>query len=312
MLRALLSALFYARFYTQFSRRGLRRRQAQWQPYAEDLHGQVWVVSGASGGIGAAIARRACARGATVWALARSADKLAALAQACASTAGSLRPLVVDFSSLADTRRAVQALQSGGAPIDVLVNNVGVLQDRYLRTAEGLEQSCASNLLSHYVLTEGLRAAAAYAPGAAVINMSSGGMYGARLDLAALQAERAEDHDGMAAYAQHKRAQVVLTAAWNRRWQGQPRVYVMHPGWVDTAGVQTALPWFRAVLKSRLRTPEEGADTALWLGTTRPPVADGIWLDRVLDPEHAFAYTEHSRYRPEDLLDWLAAQTRPG
>ena len=240
MLRALLSALFYARFYTRFSRRGLRRRQAQWQPYAESLHAQVWVVSGASGGIGAAIARLACARGATVWALARSADKLAALAQACAGSAGSLRPLVVDFSSLADTRRALQALQSGGAPIDVLVNNVGVLQDRYLRTAEGREQSCASNLLSHFLLTEGLRAAAAYAPGAAVINMSSGGMYGARLDLAALQAERAEDHDGMAAYAQHKRAQVVLTAAWNRRWQGQPRVYVMHPGWVDTAGVQTA------------------------------------------------------------------------
>jgi hypothetical protein len=67
----------------------------------------------------------------------------------------------------------------------------------------------------------------------------------------------------------------------------------MHPGWADTDGVRTSLPWFRATLKARLRSTEQGADTALWLGTTRPAIhADGgIWLDRVRDGEHEFGFT---------------------
>jgi hypothetical protein len=67
----------------------------------------------------------------------------------------------------------------------------------------------------------------------------------------------------------------------------------MHPGWADTDGVKSSLPWFRAVLHKRLRDPDQGADTALWLGTTRPPVEPegGIWLDRVRDAEHEFGFT---------------------
>jgi NAD(P)-dependent dehydrogenase (short-subunit alcohol dehydrogenase family) len=123
--------------------------------------------------------------------------------------------------------------------------------------------------------------------------MSSGGMYGAKLDLSVLGRADAAGWDGMAAYAQHKRAQVELTRAWNEAWQGAPKCYAMHPGWADTEGVRSALPWFRAVLKARLRTTGQGADTALWLGTTRPALdpEGGIWLDRVRDPEHAFGFT---------------------
>lgn len=308
MLRALASLFFYARFYTRFSRVGLRQRQRAWQAYPERLDGQTWLITGASGGIGAAIAQLAHARGARVLAVARSREKLAQLKGAGPS--GRLQPLPVNLASIADTRRLVQELRTRGERIDVLVNNVGALQDRFERTAEGLESSFATNLLSHFVLTEGLRAAGLFAQDAAVINMSSGGMYGAPLRLSEMNAAAAGEHDGMAAYAMHKRAQVELTRAWNQRWQGQPRAYVMHPGWVDTAGVQTALPWFRATLKRSLRNAEEGADTALWLGSTRPPLAadGGIWLDRVLDPEHAFSLTRKATATADQLHDFLAAQ----
>ncbi len=308
MLRALASLFFYTRFYTRFSRVGLRQRQRAWPAYPERLDGQTWLVTGASGGIGAAIARLAHARGARVLAAARSREKLMQL-QGAGDT-GRLQPLPADFASIGDTRRLVQELRTRGERIDVLVNNVGVLQDRFERTPEGLESSFATNLLSHFVLTEGLRAAGLFAQDAAVVNMSSGGMYGAPLRLSEMNAPSAAEHDGMAAYAMHKRAQVELTRAWNQRWQGQPRVYVMHPGWVDTAGVQTALPWFRATLKRSLRNAEEGADTALWLGSRRPPLAEdgGIWLDRVRDPEHAFALTRKTAATAAQLHDFLAAQ----
>lgn len=309
MLRTFASLFFYSRFFTRFSRVGLDRRQQGWQAYPECLDGQTWLVTGASGGIGAAIASLAHARGARVLAAARSPDKLADLVRACNDPAR-MQPLRVDFSSVADTRRLLQELQARGERIDVLVNNVGLLLDSFELTAEGLETSFVTNLLSHYVLTEGLHAIGGFAPGAAVINMSSGGMYGSPLRLSEMASLTAAGHDGMAVYAMHKRAQVELTRAWNRRWNGEPRVYVMHPGWVDTAGVQTALPAFRATLRRHLRAAVEGADTALWLGSTRPAVnADGgIWLDRVLDPEHEFAMTRKTSANADQLCEFLAAQ----
>ena len=309
MLRALASLFFYSRFFTRFSRVGLRRRQRDWQAFPERLDGQTWLITGASGGIGAAIAGLAHARGARVLAAARSKDKLAELVRV-AGKPRRMVPLQVDFSSVADTRRLIQDLTARGERIDVLVNNVGLLLDRFDLTPEGLETSFVTNLLSHYVLSEGLHAAGRFTDGAAVINMSSGGMYGSPLRLAEMAPTSANGYDGMAAYAMHKRAQVELTRAWNQRWQGQPRVYVMHPGWVDTAGVQTALPAFRATLRRHLRNAEEGADTALWLGSTRPPVpADGgIWLDRVLDPEHEFSLTRKTSVDAEQLWAFLAAK----
>jgi dehydrogenase/reductase SDR family protein 12 len=309
MLRALASLFFYVRFFHRFSRIGLRRRQRQWSAHAQRFDGQTWLVTGASGGIGAAIAGEAHARGARVLAAARSPEKLGELVR---SAGGSerMQALRVDFSSVADTRRLVQDLTTRGERIDVLVNNVGLLLDRFERTPEGFESSFVTNLLSHFVLTEGLHAGGRFSDGAAVINMSSGGMYGSPLRLSEMAAAKATDHDGMAAYAMHKRAQLELTRAWNRRWQGQPRAYVMHPGWVDTPGVQTALPWFRATLRRFLRSADEAADTALWLGGTRPPVAadGGIWLDRVRDPEHAFAMTRQTTADAEQLHAFLDAQ----
>jgi hypothetical protein len=81
----------------------------------------------------------------------------------------------------------------------------------------------------------------------------------------------------------------------------------MHPGWVDTAGVQTALPMFRKTLKSYLRTPDQGADTVIWLTENRPPApADGgIWLDRKLESEHEFSWTQRSAHTAGDLGAYL-------
>jgi dehydrogenase/reductase SDR family protein 12 len=292
MLRAAASLFFYAKFYARFSAAGLARRRAQWTPYDENLAGQTWLVTGASGGLGRAIALAANARGATVLAVARSAEKLAAV-RAAASAPDRLLAVTCDLARIGAVRRLAADLVARGATVDVLVNNVGVLLNDFTRTDEGLESSFASNLLGHFVLTEALAAGGALAASGAVVNMSSGGMYGAKLDLAALGRDSADGWDGMAAYAQHKRAQVELTRHWNQQWRGKPRAYVMHPGWADTDGVKSSLPWFRAVLHKRLRDPDQGADTALWLGTTRPKIdpEGGIWLDRVRDPEHEFDFT---------------------
>ncbi|MFY8135348.1 MAG: SDR family NAD(P)-dependent oxidoreductase, partial [Aquimonas sp.] len=268
MLNALASLFFYARFLPSFSRLGYLRRARGYETLDFDFRGQRWVISGATGGIGRAIALGAAAAGADVIALGRDSARLQALES---EGAGRISGFKVDLSIVAATRATGSALARGGR-IDVLVNNVGLMLHDFRRTSEDVEVGFATNLLNHFVLTEGLRDEGALDARSAVVSMSSGGLYGARLDLSALEAHAAAQHNGLAAYAQHKRAQVELTRWWNGLGESAPRAYAMHPGWVDTEGVRSALPQFRRVLRRWLRSAEEGADTALWLAAKRPPL----------------------------------------
>lgn len=310
VIRTLGSLVFYARFARQFSVVGYNRAAADWPTFEPDFSGQTWLVTGATGGIGRAVALSANRYGARVLAAARSEEKLRALKHD-ASTPRRLIPISADLSLMNAVHRLSGQRAVGQRPIDVLVNNVGVLLNEHSLTAEGLETSFATNLLGPYVLTESLRGADAFADEGLVINVSSGGMYGTPLRLEPMAGRDASRYDGMAAYAMHKRALVVLTRYWNERWQGRPGAQVMHPGWVDTAGVQTALPMFRRVLGQWLRDADQGADTILWLGAERPPLPSdgGIWLDRALQPEHEFAFTRRTDHDPKALAEFLAQRS---
>ncbi|MDH3788627.1 MAG: hypothetical protein OES53_08695, partial [Xanthomonadales bacterium] len=59
-------------------------------------------------------------------------------------------------------------------------------------------------------------------------------------------------------------------------------VNAMHPGWADTPGVRHSLPGFHKLTRAILRTPEQGADTIVWLAAA-PEAAEHsgkFWLDR--------------------------------
>jgi dehydrogenase/reductase SDR family member 12 len=301
---------FYGRFLVSFSAIGYRARSLRWQPLPASFAGQTWVVTGATAGIGRAIVEGAASRGATVLALARSQAKLDALAR---GTPGPERviPIVADLSLVADTRRAAEAIVAHGSRIDVLVNNVGLLLDDLSTTAEGFETSYATNLLTHWVLTEALLQKTALAPQATLIEMSSGGMYNAPLTLDYMGMKDPRKYNGVYAYAVHKRGQAELIKYWQgRHGVGGLRCYVMHPGWADTDGVKTAMPNFRRRLRSVLRDSAQGADTALWLAATRPPAdrPEAFWFDRAPRPAHAFPHTMKSKYTPDDLAAFLAKE----
>ncbi len=306
MLRNIASLFFYARFLRAFSALGYRRAARDRAPLEPDFTGQTWLVSGATGGIGQAIALAATAGGARVLAIGRSEEKLEAL-KARSQAPERMIPVQADLSLIASVRELAEAAELSMAAIDVLVNNVGVLLNEHQLTSEHLETSFATNILGPFVLTEALKESGRLAADGIVINVSSGGMYGSPLRLEAMNATDPESFDGMAAYAMHKRAMVVLTGWWNDQWQGLPAVHVMHPGWVDTEGVQTALPGFRLALRRLLRNADQGADTVLWLAQQRPqpPEEGGIWLDRSLQPEHEFSFTRRSRHSAGDLVDYL-------
>lgn len=301
---------FYGRFLVSFSAIGYRARAITWRPLSADFTGKTWVVTGATGGIGRAIVAGAASHGATVIALARSREKLAELVRETKGP-GRVLPLEVDLALVADTRRAAAELVARRTPLDALVNNVGVLLDDLSVTAEGFETSYATNLLTHWVLTEALLAGGALTPNATVIEMSSGGMYNAPMMLDYMGMKEPRKYNGVYAYAVHKRGQAELIKYWHGRHATRGmRFYVMHPGWADTQGVKTAMPNFRRRLKSVLRDSAQGADTALWLAATRPaePGPEAFWFDRAARTAHAYPHTARSKHGPADLAAFLARE----
>jgi NAD(P)-dependent dehydrogenase (short-subunit alcohol dehydrogenase family) len=304
--RLLTGIRFYLGFAPKFSRKGYERRGLGERPVSADFTGQRWLVTGASGGIGREIVAQAVNRGAGVTAVARSQAKLETLKQELDGP-GEVEIRAADLSLRREVVDLAEAVADDeGDAVDVLVNNVGVLLNEHVVTDEGFEASFATNLLNHYVLTEELIARGLLTRGGVVINMSSGGMYTTPLLPGQLNMTDPQHHDGVAAYARHKRAQVELTHAWNRRHGPEVMFHVMHPGWVDTEGVRTSLPGFRTLFRPVLRTAEQGADTAIWLAAERPPVADeGIWLDRELHPEHVADHTRTDDERCTELVERL-------
>ena len=82
----------------------------------------------------------------------------------------------------------------------------------------------------------------------------------------------------------------------------------MHPGWADTPGVETALPGFYRLTRPLLRTPEQGADTAVWLAasTEAAQVSGKFWLDREQHPSHLSDRTKETASERSELLEALA------
>lgn len=313
--RQIVGALvFYGRFAASFSQVGYLARRMFWPTFKPDFRGQHWLVTGGSGGLGRQMAWAALKGGATVTAAARSEQKLRELASAAAAEGLSgLEIERCDFTSMRETRELVDRLSSRGRRIDVLMNNVGVMNDTLVVTPENLEASFASNLFAHYVLTEGLIERGALGRDSVVVNITSGGAYSVPLSTALLNITNPAQFNGVMAYAAHKRAQIALTSFWRERHRETGvEFYVMHPGWADTAGVQRSLPRFRRLFKPVLRDARSGADTALWLAAERPsqPSQELIWFDRKIRAAHAFAYTRASPETPTDLSNYLASISR--
>lgn len=305
-LRMLMKiANFYVRFTPSFTRVGYIARGLPLRPVRRDLQGQNWLVTGATGGIGQALALQAAARGARVFAVGRNEATLASMAQSAEALRGSIVPVKCNLDSIADIADLARGWPEESA-LDVLANNVGILNRTFRQTAEGFEETYATNLLGHYVLTEELFRAGRIAHDAAIINMVSGGLYNAPLNIDGLDMQ-SETFNGFFAYASHKRAQLALADHWRETFAAKSvRTYAVHPGWADTAGVKTSLPVFRKILAPILRTAKEGADTALWLAATRPKeAADQVWFDRRARNAHAYPHTRTPQATAAQLADYL-------
>ena len=300
-----MSRLLDASILLSFDRTGYRRHAAGFDPtdLQVDLAGRVCLVTGANSGIGFETSLALAARGGRVWMLCRNRKRGLAAVREVRTRTGSRRVHlgVIDVSDAGSVRRFVRGLK---APvIDVIVHNAGVLPDQRTESADGYELTIATHVLGPWLLTTQLLPRLRKSRDARVVFVSSGGMYTQALSLRDWE-WRDRPYDGVVAYAQTKRMQVVLAELLAAELEDSGIcVNAMHPGWADTPAVRTSLPRFWNVMQRGLRTAAEGADTVVWLAAS--PAARGqtghFWFDRQPRSTHLLPWTRERRQQRQAL-----------
>jgi NAD(P)-dependent dehydrogenase (short-subunit alcohol dehydrogenase family) len=208
-----------------------------------DQAGRRVVVTGANSGTGKEAARRLAGAGAHVIMAVRTVAKgEQARSEILASDPGAqLEVRRIDLADLASVREFSDGLLAEGAPVDVLINNAGVMAPpERMTTADGFELQFGSNFLGPFALTVRLLPLVLSATAPRVVTMSSGVANFGRIHDGDLQWERR--YSANFAYAQSKLADLMMTlhlaaVAAERGWDLMS--VAAHPGFTRT-NLQTA------------------------------------------------------------------------
>jgi len=255
-----------------------------------DQSGKRAVVTGANSGTGKEAAKRLAASGAHVVMAVRTIAKGEAAREEilAAHPDASLEVRRVDLADLATVRAFAEGLTADGVPLDLLVNNAGVMTPpTRMTTADGFELQLGSNHLGPFALTMRLLPLLLTAPSPRVVTMSSGTANFGRIHFDDLQWERR--YSPSRAYAQSKLADLLMArhlaaVATQRGWHLISNA--AHPGYtrtnLQTAGASlgrdkvTQSPITRLpILPSQ--APEQGTEPLLYAATSPDAINGGYY-----------------------------------
>lgn len=238
------------------------------------------VITGASSGVGKATAQALAAQGWDVIGIGRDPQRTAAAEPdiRAASTGGRVHMIRADLALMAETAQAANEIAALTDRVDVLVNNAGGIAREKVITAEGNEANFASNHLGHFLLTQRLlpllKRAAASAPEGSVriINVSSDAsemIPGFDWD----DLQLFKGFNSGRAYCQAKLANVLFARGLAQRLADDGIVaHSVHPGTVESNFASHATEATQAYIATLEHlTPEQGADTVIWLATAEEP-----------------------------------------
>jgi NAD(P)-dependent dehydrogenase (short-subunit alcohol dehydrogenase family) len=270
---------------------------------------RVILITGATDGLGRALANELAATGATVLLHGRDDARGRRTIEEIRARTGNdtLNWYRADLASLAEVRELAGAIERRNERLDVLVNNAGVGttlpgDGRRVESEDGYELRFAVNYLAAFLLTQMLRTLIAHSPPARIVNVSSAGQ--APIDFDDVMLERS--YSGIQAYCQSKLAQVMYTFDLAEELRdANVTANCLHPGtymptkMVRAAGVAPATPLeqgVRAVRRLALDPELEGVTGAYF---------DGERESRA----HRQAYDAGARHRLRELSECL---TDPG
>ncbi|MDP7724222.1 SDR family oxidoreductase [Mycobacterium sp. TY814] len=183
-----------------------------------DLSGKLAVVTGSNSGLGFGLAKRLAAAGADVVMAIRNQAKGEAAIEEIRKTVpdASLTIKSLDLSSLASVAALGAQLNTDGRPIDILINNAGVMTPPERdTTADGFELQFGSNHLGHFALTGHVLPLLRATPAPRVVSLSSIAARRGRIHFDDLQFEKS--YASMSAYGQSKLAMLMFARELDRR-----------------------------------------------------------------------------------------------
>ena len=216
--------------------------------------GRTAVITGANTGLGFETARVLAARGAQVVLacrdLGQAKEAAVRILSPSPAPAGAVPADVhavrLDLASLASVREAAEEIAAAYGPVDLLINNAGVMMTPFRRTADGFELQLGVNHLGHFALTGLLLGRMLGREGSRVVTVSSNGHKSGRIDFDDLQSQRR--YRRMAAYYQSKLANLMFTYELQRRLaaaQARTQALAAHPGKARTELTRYLPAWAR-------------------------------------------------------------------
>lgn len=235
------------------------------------LQNKIALVTGASRGIGEAIARRFAQQGATViFTYNSSVARAEALAAELSTYGGQVRAVQSDAASFAEAAKLIEGIVQEFGKLDVIVNNAGITKDNLLMkmTEEQWDTVLDTNLKSVFNVTKhAITTLIRQKSGTSIINITSiVGITG---------------NAGQANYAASKAGIIGFTKSIAQEYgKRNVRCNAIAPGFIgtemtDALSDDVKKDYFKNIPLNRFGRPEEVADTCLFLASDMSSYVSG-------------------------------------
>jgi NAD(P)-dependent dehydrogenase (short-subunit alcohol dehydrogenase family) len=237
------------------------------------MHDKQVLITGASSGIGLAMALAYARLGASVTMVSRNRERADGAQREVARVATGAPPLVLlaDLASQAEVRRLAADVRASTPRLDILINNAGAAFGRRQLSVDGIERTLATNHLGPFLLTTLLLDLVRAAPAGRIINVASGSHSGA-IDFENLELERG--YRMLRAYGLSKACNILFTYELARRLEGMPVTSnCFDPGPTESSFGATAGGFISVVQRALgifgvLRSAEASAKAGIYLGSS--------------------------------------------
>lgn len=236
----------------------------------ENLQGKVCLITGATNGIGEEAAKQIALMGAEIVFIARSPAKAEELKQSLKSLTGrESTSIIADLSSQEEVKRAASEFLSMNKPLNILLNNAGIMNTSRKETVDGLEEVFSVNHLAYYSFTLMLMNKLIESGPSRVVNVASGAhMFVKDMNFDDLQSEK--EYKTMQVYGRSKLANILFTRELAERLEGKGvTVNCLHPGFVNTGIGSNNSPTMGRILMALARPfsrkTDRGAETSIYL-----------------------------------------------